>query len=123
MSPNRSYQKGADTERDLVKLITEGRDPRQVTATRSAGSHGAADVIATTKYPGREWRRFAFNVKRNGWCGPDERARMVETYAGQGYVMVMANAIVRRSVRTVWWFRFIAPDGSMSEPTQRAPWA
>lgn len=66
-----SYRKGANRERQVMKLLEE----KEFLVTRAAGSHGAADLIALKK-----GQIFLIQVKRtkSKWSGfgPKEREEL-----------------------------------------------
>lgn len=109
----RSYRIGADDER-AVRVVAESVG---CTVVRSAGSHGAADLIVSDTDRGEVW---ALDIKRNAWAGPRSRARMVEVWWGRA-TPVMVRVEVRGG-RRVLSFRRVLRRGGLGVVTTTAPW-
>lgn len=111
----RNYRLGRDDE------IAVRRSAESVgcEVMRSAGSLGAADLLVTD---GNRRRRYALDVKRNAWAGPAARARMAGVWHGEPSCRPYLVRITIKGGRRSLTFRAVEPDGSMGEPSDRAPW-
>lgn len=107
--PKGAYRKGANAERELMALAKESG----AEVYRGAGSHGAYDVIITT----RAGVRYLVNIKCNSWAGVGERTRL-GALSSEWDIPILAQRVDRKG----WRFRTITRTGLMGSVIHAPPW-